>query len=269
MTMPTTSSTTPETIGQIAESAAKSALSTVEVAIKPELTWLQKHERLIIVFLVLLFCGWGINKYIDSDAKKADTQAQVALQQLADQKDKDTAVASQVAQLTAQYQQLVATVSQENAQLALAIQQRDAALQKQQTADQNLTPPQLATRWATLVGAPTGAITAPASGGLMVTDPVALDTVQQLEQVPVLTLNLTNETTEATADQQEVTKANALNAALTTQVGDLQKTVTDDATACKAQVAAVKADETKSKAHWFKFGFVAGFVSGIFTGHYL
>jgi hypothetical protein len=264
-----TTQTSPESVGQIAEAAAKSALSTVELAIKPELTWLQKHERLIIIFLALLFCGWGFNKYINSEAKKADAQAQVALQQLADQKAKDAADATQVAQMTAQYQQLVVMVTQENAQLALAIQQRNAALQKQQTADQNMTPPQLATRWEGLVGAPAGAITAPASGGLAVPEEVALNTVEQLEQVPVLQLNLTNETAIADADQQEITKANALNGALTTQVGDLQKTIADDSTACKVQIASVKADANKSKARWFKFGFVTGFVVGVFTGHYL
>ena len=266
MAVPTTS---PESVGQIAEAAAKSALTTVELSIKPELSWLQKHERLIIIFLVLLFCGWGVNKWIDFDAKKADAQAQIALQQLADQKSKDAAAASQVAQLTTEYQQLVATVSQENAQLALAIQQRNTGLQKQQSADQSMTPPQLATRWGTLVGAPAGAITAPASGGLAVTNTVALDTVEQLEQVPVLQLDLTNETTVANDNQQEAAKANALNAALTTQVGDLQKTIIDDDAACKAQVASVKADANKSKVRWFKFGFVTGFVAGIFTGHYL
>ena len=84
----TTQTPNPESIGQMAEAAAKSALSTVEVAIKPELTWLQKNERIIIIALVLLFCGWGINKWINNDAKKADAQAQVAMQQLADQRQR-------------------------------------------------------------------------------------------------------------------------------------------------------------------------------------
>lgn len=263
------SSTTPETIGSIAEAAAKSALTTVEVAIKPELTWLQKHTQLIIVFLVILFGALGINKWIDSDAKKADAQAQIALQQLNAEKAKDDQAAAQTEQLAAQYQQLVVTVTQENAALEAAIEQRNSGLQKQQSADQSMTQPELATRWGTLVAAKPGDIKAVTDGNLEVTETVALDTVEQLEQVPVLTLNLANETSVATADQQEVTKANALNGALTTQVGDLQTTITQDDAACKAQVAAVKADETKSKAKWFKFGFVVGFISGVFTGHYL
>ena len=265
----TTQTPNPETIGQMAEAAAKSALSTVEVAIKPELTWLQKHERIIIISLVLLFCGWGINKWINNDAKKADSQAQVAMQQLADQKAKDAQDATQVAQLDAQYQQLVITVTQENAQLAAAIAQRNAGLQKQQTADQQMTPPQLANRWGTLVAAKPNSITVATDGNLEVTETVALDTVEQLEQVPVLTMDLTNETAVASADQQEIDKANALNGALVTQVGDLQTTITKDDAACKAQVASVKADANKSKVKWFKIGFVTGFISGLFTGHYL
>ena len=266
MTVPVTS---PENLGQMVEAAAKSALTTVEVAIKPELTWVQKHERLIIIVLVLLFGAWGINAWINSNAKNADAQAQVALQQLADQKAKDAAQATQVAQLMTQYQQLVATVAAENAQLEAAIQTRNAALQKQQVADQNLTPPQLATRWGTLVGAPVGSITAPASGGLAVTETVAVDTVQQLEQVPVLTMDLTNETAVAAADQQEIIKANAVNSALTTQVGDLQTTITQADATCRTQIAAVKADATKSKLKWFKWGVVVGFIGGFATGHYL
>ena len=265
----TTPTPNPETIGQMAEAAAKSALSTIEVAIKPELTWLQKNERIIIIALVLLFCGWGINKWINNDAKKADAQAQVAMQQLADQKAKDAQDATQVAQLNAQYQQLVVLVTEENAQLASAIAQRNAGLQKQQAADQQMTPPQLATRWGDLVSAKPGDIKVATDGNLEVTEPVALNTVEQLEQVPVLTLNLTNETSVATANQQEAEKANALNSALVVQVGDLQTTITKDDAACKAQVASVKADANKSKVKWFKIGFVTGFIGGFFTGHYL
>ena len=265
----TTPTPNPETIGQMAEAAAKSALSTIEVAIKPELTWLQKNERIIIIALVLLFCGWGINKWINNDAKKADAQTQVAMQQLADQKAKDAQDATQVAQLNAQYQQLVVLVTEENAQLAAAIAQRNAGLQKQQAADQQMTPPQLATRWGDLVSAKPGDIKVATDGNLEVTEPVALNTVEQLEQVPVLTLNLANETSVATANQQEAEKANALNSALVVQVGDLQTTITKDDAACKAQVASVKADANKSKVKWFKIGFVTGFISGLFTGHYL
>ena len=265
----TTQTPNPETIGQMAEAAAKSALSTVEVAIKPELTWLQKNERIIIIALVLLFCGWGINKWINNDAKKADAQAQVAMQQLADQKAKDAQDATQVAQLNAQYQQLVVLVTEENAQLASAIAQRNAGLQKQQAADQQMTPPQLATRWGDLVSAKPDDIRVATDGNLEVTETVALSTVEQLEQVPVLTLNLSNETSVAAANQQEAETANGLNSALAVQVGDLQTTITKDDAACKAQVAAVKADANKSKVKWFKIGFVTGFISGLFTGHYL
>ena len=132
-----------------------------------------------------------------------------------------------------------------------------------------MTPPQLATRWEGLVSAKPGDIKVATDGNLEVTEPVALNTVEQLEQVPVLTLNLTNETYVAAANQQEAEKANALNSALVVQVGDLQTTITKDDAACKAQVASVKADANKSKVKWFKIGFVTGFISGLFTGHYL
>ena len=255
--------------GNWPRAAAKSALTTVEVAIKPELTWLQKHERIIIIALVLLFCGWGINKWINNDAKKADAQAQIAMQQLADQKAKDAQDATQVAQLDAQYQQLVVTVTAREC----ATSSSNCATKRRATKAANSRPADDAApigyQMGDLVSAKPDDIRVATDGNLEVTEPVALNTVEQLEQVPVLTLNLANETSVATANQQEAEKANALNSALVLQVGDLQTTITKDDAACKAQVASVKADANKSKVKWFKIGFVTGFISGLFTGHYL
>ena len=41
----------------------------------------------------------------------------------------------------------------------------------------------------------------------------------------------------------------------------------DDDKACKAEVASVKADARKGKVKWFKIGYVAGLVSGLWLGH--
>jgi hypothetical protein len=231
--------------------------SEIEKDAKVAVSWLKQHERIVLTALVLLFGAWIGGKWINARAANDDVQAKIALQQLDEQKAKDTQAAAQVTALTAQYQQLVITVSQENAALTALIKQRDTATQQQQVTDQHMTPPQLATRWATLVTAQPTDITATASG-IEVTNTVALDTVEQLELVPTLQMDLKNEITMVDSKQQEVDSANVLNKSLTDQVTGLKSTVAADDVACKAEVASAKAGATKSKSKWFKIGFALG-----------
>lgn len=231
-------------------------------------TWLQKHERLVIVLIVLIAGLWATRWTLDYKAKKADQQYATAAQQLADQRQKDAAIEGQVSQLKAGYDAVVAQLSAENAQLAAAQRDRVVVLQQQQAADKTMPLPELGNRWAELAGFGSSDITA-STNGLSVTDTAARATVTTLEQVPVLTQNLKDETTVAHNAQTQLTQANGLIAGLNDQVGSLKVTIADDDKACTAKVNDVKAQANKSKVKWFKIGFVSGFLSGVFAGHHI
>ena len=231
--------------------------SAVKVEVAKPLSWLQKHERIVIVFLVLLAATWIGNRWIDAKAAATSQAAAVAAQQLKEQEAKDAAITAQVAQLSSQYQALVTQVTAQNAQLAASMANRTVVLQQQQAADKTMPLPDLGARWATLAGVDRSELSANTTG-ITVTDTAARATVDKLEQVPVLTQNLKDETTVATNTQQELASANGVIAGQNQQIAGLQLTITDDDKACKAQVAAEKAEANKSKRKWFISGALAG-----------
>lgn len=229
-------------------------------------TWLQKHERIIITALVLSAGSWFGNHYLNVKAANADETKQVAIEELNAQKARDVQLAGQVTQLNNQYLAVTAQLQQQNAQLASAMSNRTIVLQQQQAADKTMPLPDLGNRLATLAGFGTSEVTASTSG-LTVTDTAARATVAKLEEVPVLTQNLKDETDVANNNQMQLNEANGLIAGLHNQVGSLTLTVADDDKACTATVNDVKAQANKSKVKWFKAGFVTGFLSGLFVGH--
>jgi hypothetical protein len=236
----------------------------VETVVKSEMTWLQAHERLVLVFMVLLFAGFLGNRYINYDAAKKDTQATIAAQLATEAKASAQQAAQQAAQTAAQYAQMVDMLQKQNATLAQAITQRDAILGKQQTEDRAMPPSELVKRWQVLV--PNTNPTATPTG-VALTTPDAQSTVATLESVPVLTKNLANETEIAANIQKELDKSNSLTGALNTQVTSLNGEIVANDKACKTEIAAVKADARKGKIKAFKWGFITGFVSGLWVGH--
>jgi len=229
-------------------------------------TFLLDHERLIIVAIVAVGLWFGYGKYaqirLDHDnavlaqAKvTADAQAK-ANQQLAQQvADDKAALQTLTDKLSAQNQQLV------NANTALA-----TALSRQQKTDASLPVPDLVNRWAQLAPGTnfTGAIGS--GNNVTVTPSNALATVQQLEKVPVLTQQLTNETTEKTNDDQLLASANKSIFDLNNQVAGATKLDTDHQAQCVEQIKVVKDEARKSKRKWFVIGYVAGFLSRQFIG---
>lgn len=229
----------------------------VTTAAKSAESWMQKHERIVIVSLVLAAGSWFGNHWIDARADHDNAAAAAAAQQLNDQKAKDAQLAAQVTQLNTQYQGIVAQLSAQNAALASAMQNRTVVLQQQQATDRTLPLPDLGNRWTALAGLAPGDLTASPTG-ITVTDTGARQTVETLEQVPVLTANLKDETTIADNRQTELTKANTLISGLNNQVDGLHTTISDEEKSCKAQVTAVKAEARKDKKNWFLRGLAIG-----------
>lgn len=238
----------------------------VITTIKNDLGWIQKHERILIVLMVLLAGVFCWNRYVNYAADHAHLVATVATQQLDEQKKANVQTANQVQQAAIVYQQTITALTQQNAQLATAISKRNQALTAQQGTDKTLPLPDLANRWQSIAGLQPGDLTATQSG-IVVSDIAARTTVEQLDRIPVLESDLVDTQNIADNNQRELDKANGLIGGLNAQVVGLAKQTTDQDNACKAEVASVKADAQKSKMRWFKAGVVVGFVSGLFIGH--
>lgn len=232
-------------------------------------TWLQAHEKLVIVVLLVALSGWLGTKWVNHLATADQQKNAVTQQQLSDQKTADAQLAAQVAQTDAQLKDLAAQVMQENAQLANAITQRNDALVVQQATDQKMTNPQVAQRWQQVVPTASPNSVTPTDSGVSVTQQAARATVADLEKIPVLQKNVGDLQTENDNITKQLDLTNALNTQMVTQIGGLNLQIKDEESACKTQVAALKSADRKSKLKWFGIGFATGFVSGVWVTHAL
>jgi len=244
-------------------------MSTVPVTPTPVATatktWLQLHERIVCLALVLAFGYFGVSKYYDHEATVKSAQATAAAQIAVADHTNSLALASQAQQIAQQYAVLVQTLSAQNASLNAAMAQRAVTQKAQVVTDSNLPMAGVADRWAVLI--PTVQPSTPITGGISLTETQAHDTLNYMEQVPLLQANLADETKIAGDYLQEVQKSDLLNADLNAQVTGLQKENTDLVAKDVADVKACKAEGRKNSIKWFKRGFIAGFLGGLWAGH--
>ena len=245
-------------------------MATITTTTTPTVTsvttsWLKQHERLVCLALILAFGCFGVNKYFDHESTVKQAQATAAAQVSAADHANSLALASQSAQIAAQYASLVQTLSAENASLNASMAQRQASQKTQVNVDTNLPMVGVSARWSVLL--PTVTPSAPLTGGISLTETQAHDTLAYMEQVPVLQADLQDETKVAANYLQEVQKSDLLNADLNSQILGLQKENTDLVAKDVADVKAAKAEGKKNSVKWFKRGFGIGFLAGLFAGH--
>ena len=123
-----------------------------------------------------------------------------------------------------------------------------------------LPPTELVARLNTLVPQADATVT---PTGVALPEAGAVATVQQLEQVPVLTQQLSDETQIASDTAGLLAAANENRATLTDEISGLKLEAVDSAKVCTAQIAVIKAEARKSKRRWFVAGFVAGIATRI------
>jgi vacuolar-type H+-ATPase subunit I/STV1 len=220
-------------------------------------TFLKDHERLLIVFVLVIAFWFALGKYnqgrLDHDKIVADQDKAALMIQV--QKDQATAalVAQQAADMKALSDKLTAqNTALEQSNVALA-----TALVKQQKQDATMTPTELTQRWDTLVPQANAKVT---PDGVTLPEGGAVATVQQLEQVPVLTSQLNAAHQEIQNDNQLVTESAKQVATLNAQMLGLQLESKESAKVCSDQIAVVKAQAAKSKRRWFYAGVVVGFI---------
>ena len=223
-------------------------------------SWFKVHERLIIIFMVLVFSFFVLDKslgIVQSWEQHKATQAEKVLDV---QKAKNDADLASAKVLLATYQDQLATAAKEIASLTSAQASRDKVVVVQQKADAQLAPNDLALRWQGLVG-DSGVI--PGATGYEVSNTAAVDTVVNLEQVPVLKADLADEQSKTAALQKDVASANDLIGQGKVVVSGLQTQIVDQTKACTAQINVVKAQARGGKLKAFGIGYGLGLVTGL------
>lgn len=233
--------------------------SVIQIATESK-TWLQKHEKLVIIALLVVVGYFVVNKGLGIAASYETHKAQQAALVTQAQAAKNVTTLSDTKQLLDSYQQQLATFALANQRLTAAITTRDQQLAVQQKADNQLQPSELALRWAALIK-DTGVQSTPT--GYVVTPSAALATVQQVEELPPLTQDLADEKAKEANLEKDVQNANALVGEGKIAVNGLQTQLVDEDKQCKTEVAELKAKARHGVFKSFGFGYAAGFVSGI------
>jgi len=222
-------------------------------------SWLKVHERLIITVLLVGVSFFAVNKGLGIVSTYEGHKATEAAAVTAAQAAKNQESLTQAQQTLQSYQQQLTVFAEANQKLATAIGARDSQLSVQQKTDSTLAPSDLAFRWSTFVN---DKGVGPSAGGYAVTESAAVATVIQLESVPVLTKDLSDEKVKESNLQADVDKANGLIDQGKTLVGGLQLQLTDTQKQCTIDLNAEKAKARVGKLKAFGIGYVAGVISG-------
>ena len=232
---------------------------------KNDATWLMKHERIVIVALVLVAGTFLGNKWLNYEGAQKDAKVAALTAQVLQDKTSVQNLALQAQQAQATYQTTLDAITKENAALAQANAQELASLAQRQTVDKTLPLPDLAKRIEALAPGAQDGITA-TTNGLVMNDTASRSVASTLEQVPVLEDELKNETQVAQNNLSALESANVVIVDKNAQIAGVNKELTDQQAHEKAVIAA---DNVKIKKAWrsgFKWGAITGFFGGIFTG---
>lgn len=216
-------------------------------------SWLKTHERIVITVLLLISLLFISNKWMTFSVARDQARVDALTAQVQKDQQNVAQVAQQSASDAAKYQAMVDSLQKQNAILLSTIQSDNALLKKQQATDNSLPLPDLAVRWGQLVPTSPGDLTATPSG-ITVSAAAAYNTVDSLEQVPVLKDELSNEMQVAGNEEKLVAQSQTVNTDLTKQITGLNTQIVDDKKQCSAEIKTVKAEARKGKLKAFVFG---------------
>ena len=222
-------------------------------------SWLKVHERLLIVLFVIAFGVFLAQKYFDLSASIENHKFVQSQSVLKAQQDKNTEAIKEAQSALADYKTALQQSKVQNTKLALAVTQRDKQLTQTQTQDKTLPTDQLASKWQSMVG--TSEVKS-VDAGYQVSVAAGLATVEQLEQVPVLQQNLSDEQQKETNLQNTLDKSNDLITQGKTVVTGLQSQIVDQQKTCSIEVQTAKDNARKSRLKWFGAGFIIGYITG-------
>jgi hypothetical protein len=232
--------------------------AALTVAANPIRTFLVHHERLIVIVLAAVLL-WFFSGKIENVIAAHDNANLAALKVTAGQQaDADKKTAMLVAQQAADFKALNDKLAAQDSALRQTNRNLSSALAQRQQTNNDLTTPELLTRWNQLVPNAGAAIV---NGQTMLPDAGAHATVNELEKVPVLTGQLANEEKVASNLSELLASSTGQVSTLNDNVAGLKLELADNDKVCKAQIATVKAAARKSKRNWFIGGFITGFLT--------
>ena len=209
-----------------------------------DFTWFQRHERIIIIAMVLAVAAFGLNKWLDKSVIDAASRAAVAQQVAAVQHDADVKVAAAIAQQTALFNHDQALREQEMASLVAAVASRDAASNNRVKV---VTAPKSAQEavvdLSTVYTLPVP-VTVTSDGASVPTVDLQQFTATKI-QLDTATADLTDTQKELDTATQGLASATSLVGALQTQVTGLQTETKTNDTACTAQIEVGEGEGTQ------------------------
>lgn len=241
-------STTPVPVTATAISPTSPLIVTTAASVgflAAEIAWVKAHEKLLILVLaafLLYRTGQGIENVILKRESIIANQAAVTV------KSDDAANTAGQKLLD----QMKTAADAQTKTLNDLITKSKAAYTDQIKKDASATPSQIDARWQQLLPMKPGAVKSIDQETTGISNDAANQTVQALEQIPVLQTQVISLTTELDADQKVIIQQDGV-------IVGLNKEIVDE----KAQdVADVKLEKAKSK-HSFWKGFKYGVVIGV------
>src|SRR6266567_3208357 len=121
-------------------SELKSLSNDTKILTNEGLTWIQKHEKIVLVFMSLVVLFFFLEKSLDIVSKYDDHKATQAQAVLELQKTKNEESLTQAKQLLTDYQSALAQSAKANGALSTAIASREKVVVVQQKADAQMQP---------------------------------------------------------------------------------------------------------------------------------
>lgn len=237
-------------------------LDKIETVVKNDLSWLQRHERLLLGVLVLAVVMFLGNKWLDKSAMDAKLNQAAVAQQLADAKQNSDKLAAMLAQQSAQFEQQSAERAREINALVVAMASRDAASSKKiEEVKEHKLPAQVV---ADLNEAYHGELVTPnavtADGLVQFAPPVIQQfTVTKIERDNAVA-NLADQKDINAKQADTIKQSTDLIHTFETRVDGLNNLMVVQGKKCEADIAVVKADARKGKRFWYILGVVTGFL---------
>lgn len=227
--------------------------------VSADFSWLTHHLVMLAIVGVLVFAGvYGIESVIARHDHDNAVEKQTIAQTLAQQNQ--TFQAQTQTQINALVQQNAA-LSQQVGALATAITSRDSQLRAQQNQVPALTPDQLSVEWQK--GIKNAGNIKPILGGYQIDQAAAVASVQAIESVPVLRMDITD------LQKSNLSLQSELNNDAAVLIMEKKSHLSDNASnqalidAQNAKIKDITAQCRKSKLKWFGLGFLAG----LFAAH--
>jgi hypothetical protein len=216
----------------------------------------RNHHRLFIwagALLVAFFLG---AKLLDHMAHVADLNAAIAQKKVEADKDTQKAADNQKTANDVRYAKWKKDSDRRVDGLYAQIDKLQNQMKAQQDKDRTMPLPDVAARWAMLIGQSPKEFNATADG-ISVSQPAARQTVVLLDELPADRQKITDQAGVIAERNDDLKKKQGLLDDSGAQVAACKKTQLDAESACKKEVAKIKADARKGKVKAFVAGAAA------------